>query len=104
MKIQYKKALNDDFDGVLFCVLTKLKHAKIVVSKITSEVFKRLRNICGHFRQRSEVFGKSSENCGSSRNVPRNPGDDKVKTQKKLAGVILGRKYCIYSNKRPTSN
>ena len=37
MKIQSKKALNDDFDGVLFCVLTKLKHAKIVVFKITSK-------------------------------------------------------------------
>ena len=73
MKIQPKKALKGDFDSVLFCVLTKLKHAKIVVfkitskcsnvltklkhakivvSKITSEVLKRLRNICGHFRQR----------------------------------------------------
>ena len=40
MKNQSKKALNDDFDGVLFCVLTKLKHAKIVVFKITSEVLK----------------------------------------------------------------
>ena len=92
MKIQSKKALNDHFDGVLCCVLTKLKHAKIVVSKITSEVLKRLRNICGHFRQRLEVFGKSSEICGSSRNVSRNPGDVKVKTQEKLAGMILGRK------------
>ena len=35
-----QKALSDDFDGVLFCVLTKLKHAKIVVFKITSEVLK----------------------------------------------------------------
>ena len=40
MKIQSKKALNDDFDGVLFCVLTKLKHAKIVVLKIISKVLK----------------------------------------------------------------
>ena len=45
MKIQSKKALNDDFDGVLFCVLTKLNHAKIVVFKITSEVLKRSNEI-----------------------------------------------------------
>ena len=99
MKIQSKKALNDDFDGVLFCVLTKLKHAKIVVFNFGSA-----QTSSEHFRQRSEVFGKSSEICGSSRNVSRNPGDDKVKTQKKLAGIILVRKYRIYSNKRPTSN
>ena len=94
MKIQSKKALNDDFDGVvLFCVLTKLKHVKIVVFKITLEVLKRLRNFfCGHCRQRSEVFSKSTEICESSRNVSGNPGHDKVKTQKKLAGIILGRK------------
>ena len=45
MKIQSKKVLNDDFDGVLFCVLTKLKHAKIVVLKITSKVLKRSNEI-----------------------------------------------------------
>ena len=93
MKIQSKKALNDDFDGVLFCVLTKLKHVKIVVFKITVGVRKRLRNFfCGHCRQRSEVFAMSTEICGSSLNVSGNPGHDKVKTQKKLAGAILGRK------------
>ena len=65
MKIQSKKALNDDFDGVLFCVLTKLKHAKIVVSKITSEVLKRLRNIFGNVRKSSENRRKSAEVAGT---------------------------------------
>ena len=65
MKIQSKKALNDDFDGVLFCVLTKLKHAKIVVFKITSEVLKRLRNIFGNVRKSSESRRKSAEVAGT---------------------------------------
>ena len=90
MKIQSIKALNDGFDGVLFCVLTKLKYAKIAVFKITSEVLKRLRNICGHFRQRSEVFGKSSEICGSSRNVSGNAGHDKGKIEKKVGRYNIG--------------
>ena len=52
---------------VLFRVLTKSKHAQ------TSS------DIPGHFRQRSEVFGKLSEIFGSRRDVSGNPGLDKLK-------------------------
>ena len=43
--IYNENPIQNDFDGVLFCVLTKLKHAKIVVFKITSEVLKRSNEI-----------------------------------------------------------
>ena len=59
-------------------VLTKSKHATIVILSVASEVLKRLRNICGQFRQSSEVFGKS-EIFGSRQDVSGNPGHNQVK-------------------------
>ena len=60
--------------SVLFCVLTKSKHSKIVVL-----VLKCLRNICRCFRQCLEVFGKSLEIFESHRDVFGNPDHDNVK-------------------------
>ena len=62
----------------LFCSneIKARKHCRLLSSL---KVLKRLRNIYGHFRQRSEVFGKLSEIFGSRRGVSENSGHDKVK-------------------------
>ena len=59
------------------CVLTKSKHTTVVIFSVALEVFKRLRNIWVHFRQSSEVFGKS-EIFGGRRDVSGNPSYNKV--------------------------
>ena len=61
------------------CVPGKSKQAKIVVFQIASEVLKRRLNIFGNFRERSEVFWKSSEIFGWDWDVFGNPCIDKAK-------------------------
>ena len=70
---------------VLFCVPMKSKHAKIFVLLVASEVLKRLRNISGHFRQRSEVF-ESSEILGSHEDVSGDPGQSHTFDSEQIQG------------------
>ena len=75
------------------CVLTKSKHAKIVVCWVASKVLKHLQNICWHFLATFRlVFRKLSEILGSCWDVSGNPGQDQVK----ILRIWLRKSWQVY--------